>query len=164
LREVKAHANPPPTGAEAARPRTIPPIHLLGAALFEVCAALALPRLSYPGALPVALGAAAFVAGAWLMMRTRNLMRARGTTHRFDPTACVVEDDVFARSRNPMYLGMTAILGGAALALRNYAALAAPLYFFLVIDRVFVPFEEAKLEREIGPPYLAYKARVRRWL
>jgi protein-S-isoprenylcysteine O-methyltransferase Ste14 len=90
-------------------------------------------------------------------------MQDRGTTHRFDATIRLIEDDVFGYSRNPMYLGMTAILLGAALALRNLASLAAPLYFFLVIDLVFAPFEEAKMEHEIGEPFLAYKKKVRRW-
>jgi len=98
------------------------------------------------------------------MARTYTLMTNRGTTHRFEASARLIEDDVFARSRNPMYLGMIVMLLGTAMAVHNFAAFAAPLYFFVVIDRVFAPYEEGKMEKEIGPSYLTYKARVRRWL
>lgn len=145
------------------KPATIPPVHLLAAAAFAVGAAVAFPAASYRGVFPLWLGGGVFVMGFWLMMRTYRIMKDRCTTHQFDATAQLIDDDVFRYSRNPMYLGMTALLLGIALALRNLVSLAAPIYFFTVIDRGFVPFEEEKLEREIGQPYLLYKWRVRRW-
>jgi protein-S-isoprenylcysteine O-methyltransferase Ste14 len=145
------------------KPPNIPTVHLFGAAAFVVVAAFALPFLSFGGNFAVWTGTVVFAAGVWLMMRTYRLMKRRGTTHQFGVTTRLIEDDVFRYSRNPMYVGMTAMLIGAALALRNLAALAAPLYFFIVLDRFFVPYEERKLEKEIGAPYFSYKAKVRRW-
>lgn len=148
----------------AMRPRSIPPVHLFAAAAFAVGAAVAFPATSFKGVFFVWAGVAAFGMGFWLMMCTYRVMKARATTHQFDATTRLIEDDVFRYSRNPMYLGMTVMLLGVALALRNFAALIAPIYFFTVIDRIFVPFEEKKLEREVGQPYLLYKRKVRRWL
>jgi protein-S-isoprenylcysteine O-methyltransferase Ste14 len=151
------------TSSGVRRPRTIPPLHLFGAAVFAVASALGFRSLAYASGWALWAGGLIFAAGTWLMMQTWRLMKRRGTTHQFDTTARLIEDDVFRWSRNPMYLGMTLMLAGAALALRNLAALAAPLYFFITIDRVFVPFEERKLEKEIGAAYLTYKTKVRRW-
>jgi len=36
--------------------------------------------------------------------------------------------------------------------------------FFVVIDRLVIPGEEASMERMFGQRYLDYKTRVRRWL
>jgi protein-S-isoprenylcysteine O-methyltransferase Ste14/NAD(P)H-dependent FMN reductase len=146
------------------RPRTIPPLHLLCAAAFAAACAYGLPSLSFGGVWALWAGGLLFAAGFWLMTQTYRLMQRRGTTHQFDTTTRLIEEGVFRRSRNPMYLGMTLMLTGACLALRNLAGLAAPLYFIIMVDRVFVPYEERKLEKEVGASYLSYQTRVRRWL
>jgi protein-S-isoprenylcysteine O-methyltransferase Ste14 len=35
---------------------------------------------------------------------------------------------------------------------------------FFTNDRAVIPFEEAKMERQFGDDYRAYKSKVRRWL
>jgi protein-S-isoprenylcysteine O-methyltransferase Ste14 len=67
-------------------------------------------------------------------------------------------------SRNPMYVGMTLItiaIGG--LLARGWIALLAPVAL-LVVHRWAVLPEEAYLTAKFGEPYLAYKAKVRRYL
>ncbi len=63
-----------------------------------------------------------------------------------------------------MYLGMVAILLGAAAVLGSLSAFAAPVIFFLIMDRFFIPREEKMLEGTFREEFLNYKKKVRRWL
>jgi protein-S-isoprenylcysteine O-methyltransferase Ste14 len=109
--------------------------------------------------LPVAL------LGVGLMLWAVGHFERSGAPHstQANPTTLVAGGPL-RFSRNPMYLGMTGFLLGAAVFLGTAPAFIAPLAFWLVIRLVFVPYEEAILEETLGEPYLEYKKRVRRWL
>ncbi len=79
------------------------------------------------------------------------------------PTA-LVEGGPFRLSRNPIYLADLIILAGVALILGSPAALLLVIPFQQVLLRLFILREEAILEHDLGTSYLAYKARVRRWV
>jgi protein-S-isoprenylcysteine O-methyltransferase Ste14 len=79
-------------------------------------------------------------------------------------TSALVIEGPLLITRNPIYLGGTAMLAGAALVWGSFAALFAPLAFFLTMNFVFIPYEEQKLLETFGDSYAAYKTRVRRWL
>jgi protein-S-isoprenylcysteine O-methyltransferase Ste14 len=70
----------------------------------------------------------------------------------------------FRYSRNPAYLSLAMIYAGIAV-LRNslWTILLLPLVVY-VIQREVIGREERYLERALGEEYLAYKARVRRWV
>ena len=70
----------------------------------------------------------------------------------------------FRYTRNPGYLAMAMIYAGIAV-LRNalWAILFLPLVL-IVTQREVIGREERYLERTFGEEYLAYKARVRRWV
>lgn len=70
----------------------------------------------------------------------------------------------FRVSRHPIYLGMTVALLGVAVFLGSGTAFLAPLTFAAVTDRLFIPYEEKKLEAQFGQQYLAYEQKTRRWL
>lgn len=70
---------------------------------------------------------------------------------------------LFARSRNPIFLGMRAMLVGVFLIQPNALSLAILLLGEALIQ-LQVRFEEAHLEATHGEAYRAYKARVPRWL
>ena len=70
----------------------------------------------------------------------------------------------FALTRNPMYLALTLATLGAAVWVGQPLMYLAPLLMYLVANRVFIPFEEAKMRRQFGEQFDAYCARVRRWL
>lgn len=87
-----------------------------------------------------------------------------GTPAPIDAPGSLVVRGPYRWVRNPMYLGvLTVILAWAVLfgsaALAAYAALVATCFHLFT-----VLYEEPHLEREFGSRYLAYKARVRRWL
>lgn len=91
--------------------------------------------------------------------------RVVGTT--FDPTGratALATGGVYQWTRNPMYLGaLLAFLGlGLALHWSWLILLAVPLA--VALQRLAILPEEAYLERRFGADYLAYKARVRRWI
>ena len=71
---------------------------------------------------------------------------------------------VYAYTRNPLYLGPTIGLIGVALVLDSlWFLVATPLSAF-AITKLAIEREEEYLARKFGDAYLAYKARVRRWL
>ena len=43
-------------------------------------------------------------------------------------------------------------------------SMVAPAVFFLIIDKIFIPFEEEKLLTSFGDSYNEYMMTTRRWL
>jgi len=70
----------------------------------------------------------------------------------------------FNFTRNPMYLGLVLMSLGCAFYFGAWPFFAVPVLVFLLCDRVFIPFEEAKMLRQFGAQYTEYCAKVRRWL
>jgi protein-S-isoprenylcysteine O-methyltransferase Ste14 len=96
---------------------------------------------------------------AWLQFK-----KARTAVCPTAQSSLIVTDGVYKYSRNPMYLGMLVMLTGASLMMGTIPAMFAPIGFFLVIDKVFIPFEEEKLRNFFGDVYAAYLSRTRRWV
>src|SRR5919205_2502448 len=98
---------------------------------------------------------------AWFV----RTMRSADTTSWTDkPVSSLVQDGPFRYSRNPGYLSLTMLYAGIAVR-RNalWAVVLLPLVVY-VIEREVIEREERYLERTFGEEYLAYKARVRRWV
>ena len=139
----------------------LPPVWLIG---FMV-AAWGLARLwaplgealLWPGRGLVAAGIALIV---WSALAFR---KARTTIVPHQPPSALVEAGPYRFSRNPIYLADLLILAGAALILGAPLALILLVPFGAVLQRLFILPEEAVLERDLGQPYLDYKARVGRW-
>lgn len=96
---------------------------------------------------------------AWWIFRRRDTAICPTAT-----ASVLVERGPFRVTRNPMYAGMTAILAGCVLILGSLPALFAPVAFFLLMNSVFIPFEERRLASIFGRQYAEYRSRVRRWL
>ncbi len=69
----------------------------------------------------------------------------------------------FKISRNPMYLGMLAILLGIAILLQNLITFLFPIIFIIIIEK-HISIEEKNLEKKFGKKYIKYKHKVRRWI
>jgi protein-S-isoprenylcysteine O-methyltransferase Ste14 len=80
------------------------------------------------------------------------------------PVPRLTTEGPFRYTRNPGYLSLAMLYAGIAV-LRNslWAILLLPLVL-IVIQREVIGREERYLERTFGEEYLAYKARVRRWV
>ncbi len=92
--------------------------------------------------------------------------RARTTTSPSHPenASAIVTEGVYSKTRNPMYLGLQLILLGWAVFQGNLFAIPLALGFAAYITAFQIKPEEALLEENFGKEYLAYKARVRRWM
>lgn len=77
--------------------------------------------------------------------------------------AKLVTDGPFRFTRNPMYGGLTLVTLSIALYVGTLPFFAVPVALFLLAHSVFIPFEEAKMERQYGQDFVDYKARVGRW-
>ena len=87
----------------------------------------------------------------------------RGTPAPFDPPRRLVVRGPYQYVRNPMYLGASLALAGAALYYRTAALLAYVSVFLLLMHVVVVSYEEPTLRRAFGEDYDAYSRQVRRW-
>jgi protein-S-isoprenylcysteine O-methyltransferase Ste14 len=120
--------------------------------------ATAIDALSLAGA-ALATGGLGWVAWAAWQLRVAGAPLAPGAQPRV-----LVEEGPYRFSRNPMVLGLAAVLAGVPLALQLPAlAAAAPAYLWLA-RRVQIPAEEARLRRHFGGWYSDYAAQVRRWM
>jgi len=111
------------------------------------------------------LGLALFLPGLILNAWTVGQFWKRGTTFDFHGTANeLVVDGPFRISRNPIYLSGVMRSLGLAVLLGSLVAFALPIAVWLILDRLYIPSEEAALESLFGQAYLEYKKRVRRWI
>lgn len=130
-------------------------------------AAAAVLHLALPLALLPPLRGAAIAlgtAGFGVMLRAWWLFRTIDTP--ICPTAratALITHDIYAITRNPMYLGMLMMLLGIALFAGSAGFYAAALIYFLILNFAFCPFEEDRL-RSTFAEYEEYESRVRRWV
>jgi protein-S-isoprenylcysteine O-methyltransferase Ste14 len=121
--------------------------------------ALSLHRPLYATALLIGFAGFALMIRAWWLFKTANT--AICPTRR---SSSLVTHDVFLITRNPMYLGMSLILAAVALGVGTAPFYVATLAYFLILDRVFCPYEEQKARQEFGDVYEDYVRHVRRWI
>lgn len=145
--------------------RILPPALTLLLLVAMVAARFAAPG---PILLPVpwnGAGLAPLVLGLWLLVAGSGIFRrVRTNINTFRDPDVLVTEGVFRISRNPMYLGFTLLLLGAALLLGTATPLAGPILFALVADLWYIRFEERAMRRRFGAAYEAYARKVRRWI
>jgi protein-S-isoprenylcysteine O-methyltransferase Ste14 len=119
-----------------------------------------------PAAVPRGwLGSIVFLAGVALLIWAATTFRRAGTQiPTTQPTTTIVAAGPYQFTRNPIYTGMFLGLIGLAVVFDSLWLIVLLVPFYLVIRYGVVAREEAYLERKFGDVYLAYKARVRRWL
>ena len=81
-----------------------------------------------------------------------------------EKSSALVCTGIYKYSRNPMYLGMALLLLAWAIYLASVWALLGVMAYVLYITRFQIIPEERVMEKLFGQEYLAYKAKVRRWL
>lgn len=81
-----------------------------------------------------------------------------------EPTDALVTDGLYNWSRNPIYIGLSVTYVGLAIALTTFWALLLLPIVIVILRRTVIDNEEVLLEQEFGDTYLAYKAKVARWL
>ena len=110
------------------------------------------------------LGHLFVVIGACIALLSQRHM---GTSWRIGAAegeqGAIVDSGPFAISRNPVFVGQALLFIGLFIVLPSLVQAALTLALLLAI-RLQVGVEERVLAASLGQPYLAYKARVRRWL
>ena len=105
------------------------------------------------------------VAGIILNLWTDHLFKKVNTTVKpFKDPKVFLTSGPFRISRHPMYLGMTSILLGVSIIHGTISTFLFPIVFVILMEFLFIPFEEKNLDRVFGLEYSDYKKKVRRWI
>ncbi len=142
------------------------PLPLLLAWVVIAFGASRLWPLSFPSSAVSTVGGRVLMGlGGVLLVWAQVEFRRHGTTesHRL-PTTVLITSGPFRYSRNPIYVGLTALMLGISLAYNNFWALGLTFVAVVAIHRLTVVKEEAYLLREFGDTYREYRRTVRRWL
>ena len=111
------------------------------------------------GLLPLLVGVALYLwcAGAFTFI-------GKGTPAPIDAPIFLVRSGPYQWVRNPMYLGVLAIIVGQAILFRSVALLGYALLVFVAVHLFVVFVEEPSLRRQFSESYAAYLSAVPRWL
>ncbi|MGI8724247.1 MAG: methyltransferase family protein [Methyloceanibacter sp.] len=145
-----------------------PPLLFLAALGLGCLLSLAVPigpALASPNGATLAAGLGLIVGGLVLAVLSAQRFQRAGTSVVPDwPATALVTTGLYARSRNPIYVGLILVYVGLSIALTSVWALLLLVPVLLILQQGVVLREEAYLERKFGEAYAAYKARVPRWL
>ena len=103
--------------------------------------------------------------GILLMLLAVIRMRQHNTTiipHMYAKS--LVTSGIFAKTRNPIYLGDALVLAGIALRFEAPIALLLVPLFMLTITHRFIQSEENRLRQTFGDEFIGYCQKTRRWV
>jgi protein-S-isoprenylcysteine O-methyltransferase Ste14 len=143
----------------------VPPAYLLAALAAMLLLHHWTPVVRFDTPLLRWIGSAVIASGVCLSAWGATAFRRAGTPVRpFLEATALVTGGPFRWTRNPMYLGMFAVLAGTWIALGSLAPVLVLPAFFLLIRNWFVRHEEAAMAGRFGGNYREYCRKVRRWL
>jgi protein-S-isoprenylcysteine O-methyltransferase Ste14 len=111
------------------------------------------------GLVPALAGLVIYLCSAWDFVVTGH-----GTPAPIDPPHHLVARGFYRFSRNPMYVGVLAILTGEAVLLGSPTLLVYALAVGIGFHLFVVLYEEPTLHRLFGKAYEQYCTKVPRWL
>ena len=106
------------------------------------------------------------IAGSFDLWSLLLFFKKHTTANPMKPqnTSGIVTSGLYKISRNPMYLGLLAILTGYAVWLGSLTPfLLLPVFYWIITEMQIKP-EEKMLQEKFGSEYMNYKEKVRRWL
>lgn len=145
----------------------IPPPIILG-----ICA-LFVWLLRNEGPLPIAHEIKAILGGAFVivgiafdLLGLMEFQKYKTTINPLSPdkTAAIVQTGIYARTRNPMYLGMVFVLVGWSIINKaSFGILIIPLFMKYIETFQIIPEEKILLEK-FGKKYQDYCEKTGRWI
>ena len=118
-------------------------------------------EIAWPQGVGLIVGTSGAAIAIWCVLAFAWL--GKGTPAPFDPPRKLVVSGPYRFVRNPMYIGATTALMGAAIFYQS-ATLAGFAALFLLTAHLFaVIYEEPTLKRSFGDEYDTYCLRVSRW-
>lgn len=146
----------------------IPPLVvavLFGALMWGASANL--PSIDAPHSMRAVFALLVFCAGVFFSLSgTVSFRRAKTTVNPLKPetASALVSTGIYRYSRNPMYVGFAMFLTSWAFYLASPLLLLGVLGFVVYMNRFQITPEERALTALFGADFLAYQAKVRRWL
>ena len=142
-----------------------PPIWLVFGLIAIFALSELMPGMRYTSSGFQILGGVVIFLGLGLLLLAGGLFKRAGTDLvPFKNVSALVTTGIYRLTRNPMYLGMTAILLGCALTVGAALALLVPPVFIVIIELRFIRPEEAMLRELFPEDFPQYCSRVRRWV
>jgi protein-S-isoprenylcysteine O-methyltransferase Ste14 len=115
--------------------------------------------------LPAVLGVVLLLPGLWVLIDSFvRFARNLGTPAPIAPTERLVVDGWYRYVRNPMYVGVLAIILGQALLFVSWPVLVYWIVAFVVVHLFVAGYEEPTLRQQFPNDYADYFANVPRWL
>jgi protein-S-isoprenylcysteine O-methyltransferase Ste14 len=112
----------------------------------------------------MALASIAFGAALYASCLRQFVLVGRGTPAPVAPPSAMVAVGAYRYVRNPMYLGVVAVLAGETLLFRSPTLAVYTTILALAFHLFVVLYEEPNLRARFGESYRRYQARVPRWL
>jgi protein-S-isoprenylcysteine O-methyltransferase Ste14 len=142
-----------------------PPVIYAAALVLGLALDALSPAPFLPAAVQYALGFAMVGTGVPVVAAVLFRFKRAGTNIDVRrPTTAIVTTGPFRYSRNPVYVALSVLYAGIAVAVDSLWILALLAPALLVMHYGVILREERYLERKFGADYLRYKASVRRWL
>lgn len=112
-----------------------------------------------------AIGVALILAGSAVLIHAfvRFVVDGLGTPAPVAPTEHLVVTGMYRHLRNPMYVGVLAVIIGEGLLLGRYELLVCAAVTFAVVYTFVRVYEEPKLRAMFGREYETYRAAVPGW-
>ena len=79
---------------------------------------------------------------------------------QLNPPDKLITSGIYAKSRNPMFFGYTAILIGMGILLRSISILVIFIPAFVVFELVWIKLEEKNIRRKFGDRYSNYQKNI----
>lgn len=143
----------------------LPPIVLLGCVASMIALHKCWPiayLIVYPtrwaGLLLVVVG---LLIASW---HARLFKRIQTNINTFHEPDHLTTEGLFAKTRNPMYVGMLMSLFGVSIVLGSLSPMIGVIFFWLMLQFWYIPFEESAMARKFGEQYFEYQRKVPRWL
>lgn len=105
-----------------------------------------------------ALGLGSAVVCFWQFVR-----EGHGTPAPVAPTETLVVGGLYRHVRNPMYVGVAAMIAGQALAFSSLALTVWLVAFMVAVGSFVTAYEQPTLSRQFGPAYDRYRRGVPGW-
>lgn len=153
------------SGSDTPNIRIIPPLVYLAGLVIGLIVTAWIPTRVVADSIVWPVGAAFLLCGILFAASALLRFRGAGTTIRPDRAASqLVIAGPYRLSRNPMYVGLTAIYLGIAIGAQSLWGLLLLPVVLSIVQRRVIEREEMFLERRFGNAYRDYRTRVRRWL
>lgn len=126
-------------------------------------------RYAYPFDVPnrwVVIGIFVATGAVFAVTAVRQFGRAETTVNPLSPekASSLVTDGIFAKSRNPMYVGLLMLLAAWTIWLQSLTNIAVAVLFIPVMNHFQIKPEERALRELFGAEFEEYCRNVSRWI